>query len=391
MTEALSQRKKVLIIGAGVAGLTTAVALAKRRIKAIIVADKLLSKTTSVIAGALWEWPPAVCGFHQNPVSLIRSKVWARHSYEVFDTLSANPQTGVRMLTSLFFFLHHVEDCPADLLKMNETRKNVREFTHSPALIAENEINPDFGLKDAYGYVAPIIDTDRYLIWLSGEVLRGGVEIVHERIVGPLRSQEQCLLSRFGADFIVNCSGLGAKDLGDSSVYPLRGALIRIRNNGCLIPPITKAYCVSHNDSLPGQNMIYIIPRGEKFALLGGLAEPHEWNEEIGLDNYEPIREIFKRCVRFLPRLEQAEIDLDCPVKVGLRPMRQENIRFELESGTRVIHNYGHGGSGVTFSWGCAEEVAALVESHAGATAFDRARPIVKLRSTVGPRIDRLG
>jgi D-amino-acid oxidase len=95
--------------------------------------------------------------------------------------------------------------------------------------------------------------------------------------------------------------------------------------------------------------MIYIIPRGEKFALLGGLAEPHEWIEQIGLDNYEPIRQIFKRCIRFLPRLEQTEIDLDCPVKVGLRPMRQENIRLELESGTRIIHNYGHGGSGVTF------------------------------------------
>jgi D-amino-acid oxidase len=135
--------------------------------------------------------------------------------------------------------------------------------------------------------------------------------------------------------------------------------------------------------------MIYIIPRGEKFALLGGLAEPHEWNEQIGLDNYEPIRQIFKRCVRFLRRLEQAEIDLDCPVKVGLRPMRQENIRLELESGTRVIHNYGHGGSGVTFSWGCAEEVAALVESHGSAPVFDRARPIVKLPATVGLRMDR--
>ena len=121
------------------------------------------------------------------------------------------------MLTSLFFFLHRVEDCSVDLRKMNETRKNVREFTHSPTLINENEINPDFGLKDAYGYVAPLIDTDRYLIWLSGEVLRGGVEIVHERIAGPLRAQEQRLMSRFGADFIVNCSGLGAKDLGDST------------------------------------------------------------------------------------------------------------------------------------------------------------------------------
>ena len=48
-------------------------------------------------------------------------------------------------------------------------------------------------------------------------------------------------------------------------------------------------------------------------------------------------------------------------VKVGLRPFRRGGVRLEVEG--RVIHNYGHGGSGFTVSWGCAEEVAALVTS----------------------------
>ena len=35
---------------------------------------------------------------------------------------------------------------------------------------------------------------------------------------------------------------------------------------------------------------------------------------------------------------------------------------WKRSHGTRIVHNYGHGGSGVTLSWGCALEVADLVE-----------------------------
>jgi D-amino-acid oxidase len=49
---------------------------------------------------------------------------------------------------------------------------------------------------------------------------------------------------------------------------------------------------------------------------------------------------------------------------VGLRPGRS-TVRLEeaepLSSGARVVHNYGHGGAGVTLSWGCAREVVTLV------------------------------
>ena len=55
--------------------------------------------------------------------------------------------------------------------------------------------------------------------------------------------------------------------------------------------------------------------------------------------------------------------------RVGLRPARP-HVRLErLPSGTdagSVVHCYGHGGAGVTLSWGCADEVAALVEAGVG-------------------------
>ena len=97
--------------------------------------------------------------------------------------------------------------------------------------------------------------------------------------------------------------------------------------------------------------------------LLGGLTEANEWSMNINLENYAPIQDMLDRCVEFLPILKKARIDPAEPVRVGLRPLRKENVRLELETGSQVIHNYGHGGSGVTFSWGCALEVTALMET----------------------------
>ena len=63
-----------------------------------------------------------------------------------------------------------------------------------------------------------------------------------------------------------------------------------------------------------------------------------------------------------MPILKHAEIDTSEPVRVGPRPFRKQNVRLDEEPDTRIVHNYGHGGAGVTFSWGCSQEVADIVE-----------------------------
>jgi D-amino-acid oxidase len=71
---------------------------------------------------------------------------------------------------------------------------------------------------------------------------------------------------------------------------------------------------------------------------------------------------MYQRCVEFLPALATGKIDSSEPVRVGLRPFRAAGVRLEVEkSDSRIVHNYGHGGSGVSLSWGCAAEVANLV------------------------------
>jgi D-amino-acid oxidase len=145
-------------------------------------------------------------------------------------------------------------------------------------------------------------------------------------------------------------------------MFPLRGALVRLQNDGKRIPRVEQGHCVARNDSSTDPGFIFIIPRGRDMLLLGGFAEPDEWSLDIDLENYQSLREVYHRCVRFLPVLKDAEVDWAEPVRVGLRPCRTDGVRLEREPGACIVHNYGHGGSGVTLSWGCAEEAASLAK-----------------------------
>jgi D-amino-acid oxidase len=65
-------------------------------------------------------------------------------------------------------------------------------------------------------------------------------------------------------------------------------------------------------------------------------------------------------CAAAFPSLRGARVVAQ---RVGLRPVRP-SVRLEAEAlpGGRVLwHNYGHGGAGVTLSWGCAAELTSAV------------------------------
>ena len=365
-----SQKGRVLVIGAGVTGLTTSLCLRRSGFDVVIVAEKFAPDIVSAVAGALWEWPPAVCGHHVDEVSLERSKDWCRTSYRIFSEIAARPgmgaEVGVFIRPVVFYFRTPVRERPADITKMNELRGEVRDFVHDAALIDQHHVSSRSGVVDAYGHAAPMIDTDAYMNWLMSEVTGAGCAVIKGRISGSLRERETQLRRVFGVDCIVNCAGLGAAELCGDEMYPLRGALIRVHNDGRSMPRVTTAHCVAHDLDSTEQDMVFIVPRGNNTLLLGGLTEPHQWSLDLDLKTYRPVQEMLRRCRDFLPVLAGAQLDTDEPLRVGLRPFRQQSVRVEREPGTCVIHNYGHGGSGVTLSWGCAEEVVGLVKETVG-------------------------
>src|SRR5436305_14966347 len=132
----------VLVIGGGVTGLTTSWVLLDRGYHVTIVSKEWASHTsaqrlTSQIAGALWEYPPAVCGQHSDAISLHHSKRWSLQAYDVWAAIAADPDlseaAGVRMKHSDFFFRERVEENPGQYKKMKEIMKTrIQGFKRDP-------------------------------------------------------------------------------------------------------------------------------------------------------------------------------------------------------------------------------------------------------------------
>ena len=159
------------------------------------------------------------------------------------------------------------------------------------------------------------------------------------------------LMDLSGYDIIVNCTGLGSRDLaGDEDLYPVKGQVVAIEAPG---------FMEVHYHHEADLHLEYVIPRMD-CVLLGSTTEGDAWSTET-----EPhtVEGIYKKCVALVPRLAGSKI-------VGswgcLRPVRHPEVRVEMEEGggglgTPIVHCYGHGGQGYILHWGTAMEVANMV------------------------------
>ena len=151
------------------------------------------------------------------------------------------------------------------------------------------------------------------------------------------------------APVVVNCSGTGARRLaGDPAVVPTRGVVVVVGNPGI------DTFFAEDGD---GPELTYFIPHGDRVVLGSTLESPGG----PALPEALVVERIRERCAAVEPLLWDAPV-LD--VRSGYRPVR-ESIRLEAAGSDRqmIIHNYGHGGGGVSVSWGCGHHVASMVEA----------------------------
>ncbi len=110
--------------------------------------------------------------------------------------------------------------------------------------------------------------------------------------------------------------------------------------------------------------IVFLVPRNDNILLIGGITEPHKWDLDLTLET-PIIRRMRERCEKLLAWPQRRPPRPGLPAGPGLRPFRGSNVRVERElrrSGSKIVHSYGHGGAGWSLSFGCAQDVVALVD-----------------------------
>jgi D-amino-acid oxidase len=151
-------------------------------------------------------------------------------------------------------------------------------------------------------------------------------------------------------DVVTNCTGLGSRALfHDEKLFPVRGQMIKIKANGFDQVVVDDA----------GPNVLSLVVPRVHDIMLGGTIQENDWNTQV---DPKDTQDILRKVALIAPGLKNIEVISE---QVGLRPVR-DAVRLEKENfdgGKTVIHNYGHGGAGLTLSWGCAKDVVAIVQS----------------------------
>jgi D-amino-acid oxidase len=312
---------RVIVVGAGVVGLTCAVRLAEAGHETHVLGRDLPPETTSAVAAALW--------YPYRALPQDRVTAWSARTYEVLSVLAGTaPASGVRLRDG-------VELLGADSPAEPWWRPAV------PAL--STVVDPRPGYPRGWRLQLPVAEMDTYLAYLVGRLEQAGGTVTRQRLAALPTS-----------GVVVNATGLASRALaGDPSLHPVRGQVVRVGQTG-----VEEWLLVS--ETAADERPLYVVPR-EQDVVVGGTAQDGDWRLAPDPDT---ARELLERAIALVPQLAGAPV---LAHRVGLRParpqVRLETVPHEDGSPGGVVHCYGHGGAGVTLSWGCADDVLSEVEA----------------------------
>lgn len=309
--------KNIVIIGAGISGMSTAYLLTGQGHHITICAKAFSPNITSNKAAAFW--------FPYHIRNDKRGIGWCQTSYQYYKALAQQPGAGISMRPL------------KKVLRTGTTEEEPVWIDFMPEgscrIIPAEDL--EAGIASAYDVTVPLIETQLFLPWLQQQLLNSGVLFKEKEIFNLDELSAQY-------DMVINCSALGARKLcKDESVIAVKGQVV-------LLEPIPGMPIYLDNEKL-----LYVVPRKDA-VIIGGT---YEEGIETELTDPSVIERILNNAYNVLPELKKQRVTGSW---AGLRPYRPE-VRVEKEAGKNVIHNYGHGGSGFTLAFGCAEEVKKIL------------------------------
>jgi D-amino-acid oxidase len=317
-------RERVVVVGGGVIGLTSALVLAESGDYDVeVVAEHFGLASLSRVPAA---------SFYPFAVEHPNVREWLRLGLERFVALSSDPATGVVIREGVELDPRMVAGC------------SPTEFLLPSGAKGES------GTGNIARFRLPIIDIPTYLPWLQRRLESRGARCSRRR----LRSASEL----DAATIVVNCTGSAARFFAaDRELMPTLGQLVRMEACGI------DRFALDERDA---ERPTYVVPRGHD-VVIGSFDLAYDV-DRLGLEPPAPDAErtsdIVARATVLEPRLADSRVlESYC----GFRP-RRRHVRVEIDqtarlSGLRHIHAYGHGGGGVTLSWGTANEVHGLVRS----------------------------
>lgn len=340
-------KKKIGIIGGGVIGLTCASVLSSKY-DVSIIAEKIGVESDSWKATAIW---------HVYLVPETKQVLeWAEFTLKILCELAAKEkESGIELVKGVELFRNSTASYPSwadipPLFKMLSDTEIAFYNSYDNFNLTNDEISALSSKPVKWGYQieAPTADMFLYLAWLEKKIKDEGVKIIRKRInrVDELKSDY---------DLLINCSGFGARELANDKNFEVyRGQYFVLRATA----DSPKVYV--GDDDHPG-GMAYMIPRlGE--VMVGGCAEKNIESLELTLtwDDTLSRAGLYVPWLRNCKPSDQARNPIVC-----IRPSRNMGIRLEVDENSTsipIIHNYGHGGSGFSLSWGCADTVKNIID-----------------------------
>ncbi|OJD36049.1 d-amino acid oxidase [Diplodia corticola] len=402
--------KHIVVIGAGVIGLQTAITLLEAGAAVTIIAKHVpgdkAKDYTSPWAGAQWRTHATAEDKEIQEWDIESYNTWLDMVEKEKSQPSSAPKSGLEKYHSIFYWTAADSEIPSGPSSA-WWAPHMRNFRQLPP----SELPA--GVHAGATYDSLTIDPDFYLPYLLSRARTLGAALIQAALpttptttTTPTNNLPHALttaarllpafhpaLPQISA-FVLATGIASARLVPDPAVHPIRGQTVLVRGLPRALTTVWR----------PDGSLSYVIPRATSGAtVLGGTKQAGDWRADA---DAATTAEVVGRCGGLAPELLVGEV-MPVPlgeeggkkgegkgegnggargfevlgVNVGFRPGRTGGPRVEVEvveldeglGPVPCCHEYGHAGAGYQNSFGSARKVVRLLEGYFGQ---ERGRPV---------------